>query len=200
MAATMVSPLIVLLCLFIAHLVYTKTVEILIARRFARTRGCRKLKSAPQKDPFLGIDIFLETRIAVKEKKFLEYLVDRFTHVGPTFASNIMGDDLIFTNEPKNIQAMLATNFKDFDLGERRRQNWAKLLGEYGIFNADGAFWEHSRALVRPNFNRKQVADLRIFESHIQKLVSQLPGDGSSVNIQEYLFRLVCVFRVNACS
>lgn len=160
-------------------------------RRFARSRGCQKLKRIHQKDPILGIDLFRGFENAANNGKYLDFTANWFSTVGPTFGMNVMGDDMIFTNEPKNIQAMLATQFPDFEMGQRRRDNSGKFLG-VGVFNADGKDWEHGRALVRPNFVRKQVADLSIFEKHVRNLIRQLPADGSKIDIQAWLFRLVC--------
>ncbi|KAF7594061.1 hypothetical protein BBP40_010198 [Aspergillus hancockii] len=85
----------------------------------------------------------------------------------------------------KHVQAVLVTKFKDFEMGQRRRDNSAELLG-IGVFNADGQTWEHGRALVRPNFTRKQVADLGLFEKHVQRLFQAMPTDGTKVDIQEW--------------
>jgi len=62
------------------------------------------------------------------------------------------------------------------------------VFGE-GIFTTDGEAWAHSRALLRPNFARDQVADLEAFERHIQALVAVIPRDGSTVDLQELFFR-----------
>jgi cytochrome P450 len=43
---------------------------------------------------------------------------------------------------------------------------------------------------VRPNFTRAQVADLDTFESHIQQLISKIPRDGSTVDLQTLFFQL----------
>jgi len=159
-------------------------------RRFQRLHGCEKLRKFPQKDPFLGFDLFLGFEAAAREHRYLEYIAKWFSDFGSTFQTDLMGDRMVWTNEPSNIQAMLTTNFPDFELGDRRRRNSAELLG-VGLFNADGKDWEHARQLLRPNFTRKQVADLAIFETHVRVLIDHLPGDGSKVDIQEWLFRLV---------
>jgi hypothetical protein len=54
-----------------------------------------------------------------------------------TFDQKILGTRAIFTVEPKNIQAILATQFKDFGLGERRNGNFSALLGHgvVGLFS-----------------------------------------------------------------
>jgi hypothetical protein len=62
-----------------------------------------------------------------------------------------MGKTFWVTREPENVKAILATNFKDFGIGQRFRSMGA-LLGQ-GIFTSDGALWEHSR--VRASFTEE---------------------------------------------
>jgi hypothetical protein len=52
-----------------------------------------------------------------------------------TFYQNQLGNDTFHTIEPKNIQALLATQFKDFGLGKTRNANFHPLLGN-GIVSA----------------------------------------------------------------
>lgn len=174
----------------VGYYIYTKLVSISKQRRFSQSHGCQKIKSAPQKDPFFGIDIFLETEKAYQEKRFLEYVAQHLDAYGPTFKWDLMGDDLIFTNEPRNLQAMLATSFADFDIGMLRQQVSKPFWG-VGIFNSDGPFWAHSRALVRPNFTRELIADVRTCDSHVSNLIRQIPGDGITFDLQDLFFRLV---------
>ena len=173
------------------YFICTKIRSILCEQWFVRHRNCKKLKKAPQKDPFFGIDIFIESERAIREKRFLRFLAETFEMQGSTFQWSLMGDDLIFTNEPKNIQAMLATSFSDFDLGEVRRKATKPFWG-IGIFNADGALWSHSRGLVKPNFTRDLVSDIRLYANHVNQLLSRVPPDGISFDIQDLFFRLVC--------
>ncbi|KAJ6157474.1 n-alkane-inducible cytochrome P450 [Penicillium chermesinum] len=93
------------------------------------------------------------------------------------------------TVEPKNIQSILALKFKDFELGTYRNKSFYPLLG-YGIFSTDGSKWEHSRAMLRPNFARNQIADIEIYERHVAALIKQIPRDGSTVDLQELFFRM----------
>lgn len=46
-----------------------------------------------------------------------------------TFANTVLGVESIFTNDPKNVQAVLATQFKDFGLGHLRNSGFSQLLG-----------------------------------------------------------------------
>jgi hypothetical protein len=43
---------------------------------------------------------------------------------------------MIFTVDPKNVQTILATQFKDFGLGDARNNNFKPLLG-HGIVSYD---------------------------------------------------------------
>lgn len=110
--------------------------------------------------------------------------------MGSTFGVDLLGDYLIFTNEPKNIHAMLATQFADFEIGERRRENSSDLLGS-GIIVADGQSWQVGRSLIRPNFTRKQLADLGLLEKHIERLFDSFPTEGTRFDMQEHIFRFV---------
>lgn len=63
------------------------------------------------------------------------------------------------------------------------------MLG-HGIFTTDGPEWEASRALLRPNFVRNQIADLNTLNHHISALISHIPKDGSTFDLQTLFFML----------
>ena len=174
----------------VLYVSYWQIAFLLSSRRFTRKFGCKPAQVDRHWDPVLGLDFVSSTVRACRGKYQLEDLHDRFSNVGRTFVSNVLLDRLIFTDEPKNVQAVLATQFDDFDVGELRRQCTVKLLGR-GIFNADGDYWQHSRAMIRPNFVRSQVADLSMMERHVQRMMSCFPPEGISFDIQSLFFRLV---------
>jgi cytochrome P450 len=70
-----------------------------------------------------------------------------------------------------------------------RRQIFFPLFGD-GIFTQDGPAWKHSRELLRPQFSHKQYQDLEVFREHVDNLISNIPTDGSIVNLQPLFFRL----------
>ncbi|KND87602.1 Cytochrome P450 [Tolypocladium ophioglossoides CBS 100239] len=158
-------------------------------RKFRRSHGCQPLRRAPQRDPFLELDHFYRQARAARRNRLLYYIQDWFGAVGSTFGVDLLGDYLIFTDEPQNVHAMLATQFADFEIGARRRENAADLLG-IGIIVAGGPSWKHGWALIRPNFTLKQLTDLGLVERHIQRLFDGFPEDGSSFDLQERIFRL----------
>lgn len=63
-----------------------------------------------------------------------------------------------------------------------------KFLGD-GIFNVDGTTWSDARALLRPHFHKQRISDLHIFERHINTMISLLPKDGQTVDLQEWFYR-----------
>ena len=110
-----------------------------------------------------------------------------------TVRQYLFGTMVYFTIDPENIQAILAKQFDDFELGPVRRGNFWPFLGN-GIFTADGKDWEHARAMLRPQFARNLVADLELEEKHVQDLLKHMPtkSDGwtDGVNLQPLFFRL----------
>ena len=86
-----------------------------------------------------------------------------------TYGLNLFGSDFYQTFEPKNIQALLATQFSDFALGDLRRQAFYPLLGN-GIFTTDGKAW-----LVTPftSSDRKRAISERPLIDKLSSILSQ---------------------------
>ncbi|KFY20944.1 hypothetical protein V491_03293, partial [Pseudogymnoascus sp. VKM F-3775] len=110
-----------------------------------------------------------------------------------TYLYSTMGSTNLFTVDEKNIQAILATQFAGFDIGPKRRRNFMPLLGN-GIFTQDGAAWEHSRTMMRPQFSRDQVSDLDLEERHVLNLMRAIVPTASgwtdTLDLQVIFFRL----------
>ena len=132
-----------IVCILLALTLYQYMTGVLTKRRSlakARTLGCKPPPLAANKLPF-GIDQIQRALTADAEKRFPDMLVERVSEMGaPTFQTNLIGNEILFTVEPKNIQALLATQFSDFCLGKVRRGNFFPLLGN-GIFTQDGKAW-----------------------------------------------------------
>jgi cytochrome P450 len=160
----------------------------LVRQRFARSHGCKPVARSANKDPFLGLDVLRANLRAAREHKALEMSRERYTLLGNTFASKQLLGLTLSTIEPDNIKTVLALNFKDYGIGHRLEQ-FGPLLGA-GIFDTDGDHWAASRALIRPNFTRDQVADLGAFERLIPDLFALIPRDGETVvDLQDLFFR-----------
>jgi cytochrome P450 len=167
---------------------YSRFTLYLSRRKFSQANGCKPLMHHfPIKDPIFGLDNMLESIRAKRELRLLDRFDTNFKKYGNTFGSKIAQRKIIATREPQNVKTILSLKFKDFSLGNRGPA-FGPLLGQ-GIFTMDGDFWAHSRAMIRPNFARDQVADLEAFENHIQDLWKLIPRDGSTVDLQELFFR-----------
>lgn len=129
-----------------------------------------------------------------------------FQDVGNTLEQKFLGTIAFGTVEPKNLEAMLSTQFGgswlpdctlsntrmmtlDVEYGYGlRRQIFYPLLGD-GIFTQDGAAWKHSRELLRPQFSRQQYQDLDMFREHIDNLIACIPKNRKPVDLQSLFFR-----------
>lgn len=161
-------------------------------KAFSRDHGCLPPVNASRFDPILGIYHTFNIARASAKGRHLQNLHDNlFSKYGNSFSMLVMGQPILLTNDPRNLQAILATQFGDFEIGTRRRDVMADLLG-VGIFNADGDAWAHARATIRPNLTRKQFTDVVLFEKHFQVWMNHMPvGQGKLLDVQEWVFRFV---------
>ncbi|EFQ97097.1 hypothetical protein MGYG_00140 [Nannizzia gypsea CBS 118893] len=159
-----------------------------IRRKFARRHGCQPVVRSSNKDPFLGLDVIQRGIRNSREHKSLERITENFHKFGNTFKLKVFTTNIIATIEPEIIKSILAINFKDYGVNHRL-QVMEPLLGR-GIFDTDGDHWAISRALIRPNFVRDQVADLEMFEKLVPDLFALIPRDGkTTVDLQSLFFR-----------
>ena len=126
---------------------------------------------------------FQRLRRIINIKKTGEDIIDDILAEDLRDASTIRsttldGTRLILTTEPRNLQAMLATQFKDFETGQMRLLQMGPLLGK-SIFTSDGSFWEHSRALFRPQFSRENINDLEATEEAVAELIGAIGPVGA---------------------
>lgn len=156
------------------------------ARKAQVQHGCQPLRQYRRKDPILGLDYVIESVRAFRQHRFLATLQHRHEKHGTTFGIRVFSSRGIFTIDPKNIQAILSTRFKDYSLGNRSTV-MGPLLGR-GIFVTDGPEWAHSRALLRPHFVKDQLANLSSLEGHVRSLLGCIP-DNRQVDLQELFLR-----------
>ena len=100
-------------------------------------------------------------------------MAEDFENASTVKVKTFDGNVLLSTVEPANMQAMFATQFKDFDVGQRRYDAFSPLIGR-SIFSSDGASWEHSRALFRPQFSRENINDLETTDRAAGALIDAL--------------------------
>lgn len=206
---------------FLAAAIVLQVIRVLVTSwqhsRKARSLGCAGVPQYPCRDP-LGIGNLKQALAADREKlipdlaeKRVRLMSDLENRYVSTFAIRNLGRNHVFTIDPKNIQAVLAIQFKDFGLGAVRHDSLHPLLGtgivssmlcwfwEIAIddrtqFTADGEEWSRSRSLLRPQFTRDQISQLDLEERHVQKAMQALPvaanGWTAESDIQSIFFRL----------
>jgi len=165
----------------------------------AARRGCHPPPLVPSKG-FLGIGRLRESIRATKEERGPQYIMEAMDEVGKdvhTVRAGILDYELILTRDPENVKAMFAGQATDFDIGTHRPDSFAPLLGN-GVFTNRGQEWKHSRAMVRPQFAREQVADLSLFEKHLQSLLKRLPTGQDSWTAKADLSPLFFNFTLDA--
>nr|P24458.1 RecName: Full=Cytochrome P450 52A3-B; Short=CYP52A3-B; AltName: Full=Alkane-inducible P450-ALK1-B; AltName: Full=CYPLIIA3 [Candida maltosa]AAC60531.1 n-alkane-inducible cytochrome P-450 [Candida maltosa]BAA02041.1 n-alkane-inducible cytochrome P-450 [Candida maltosa] len=139
---------------------------------------------------FVGIPGLIDVIKAKNAGKLADYAdqtFDEYPH--HSFYMTVAGMlKIVLTVDPENIKAVLATQFNDFALGARHA-HFDPLLGD-GIFTLDGEGWKHSRAMLRPQFAREQIAHVKALEPHVQVLAKQIKlNKGETFDLQELFFR-----------
>lgn len=199
-------PLFVVFILLISRAFVSKVLE----WRYRRAHNLAIARRVPQSERILGVGQLRQMLQNTKAGRSLQSHFEATEENGPTACAMILGRMFVSTSHPENIKAILATQFKDFDFGERK-DAFEPFLGR-GIFTADGAHWESSRvsitdtlviqvtgrtllvlsnnvqALIRPSFTKSQVAELPTVEEHFQNLIKKIPADSTTVDLQPLFF------------
>lgn len=155
-------------------------------RRKERALGCLPPKDI--KNPYWGIPEYMNLVQCARHYTIFEYALGLRARGGDTFEQTIVATRQITTFEPENVKAVLATKFPDFALSTRSKV-FGAFLGD-GIFTLDGSGWSHSRAMLRPQFVREQVADIGMLGEHVDNLLEAMPCDGRPFDIQDFFYRL----------
>lgn len=142
--------------------------------------------------PF-GIDLIYDAVQHAKRHENLQFWDKNFMKYGNKhnpYSAEVTtgGQRIIFTADPENIKAILATQFNDYGKGPKFHEDFEEFLGD-GIFSTDHERWQQSRQLIRPQFIKDRVSDLDTFETHSAILLSLLGGNGREVDIKELFFR-----------
>lgn len=174
----------------ILHRLYWETTTGALRRALAKKNGCLPPKRLPSKPFLFGLDLFLANINAFRTHKILEtwcaVLRENDAH---TILMRLFGQPIYLTDDPENVKAMLSTDFETWSLGQDRIQQMSSYLG-HGIFTNEGAAWKHSREMLRPCFERSQVADVSLLEKHTQRMIAGVPKDGETVDLQPWFHEL----------
>ncbi len=153
-----------------------------------RRSHCAPIKRAPTKDPILGLDFVLKCIAEVKKHRYLDFYSSTFKMFGSnTYMIRVLGRNMVMTDDPENLKTILSKQFEDFPIGGIRLHAVIPILGKASIFSSNGGEWQKARAFIRPSFVRNQVADLAVFDRHIDNLFARFPADGETFDVKELL-------------
>lgn len=191
------SPAALAVVAVLLYLVRALASRVNAASRLRALGGC-----APVRTTYLplGLDLVYTAVKATLGNASYDFWLDLFRTAGNptnpyTVEAAVGGVRTIFTADPDNIKAILATQFADYGKGERFNQEWHDFLGD-SIFTTDGPKWHNARQLIRPQFVRDRLSDIHVFERHINVLLNHLGGNGETVDVMDLFFRYAPRFPV----
>ncbi|PVH17170.1 uncharacterized protein CXQ87_000051 [Candidozyma duobushaemuli] len=155
--------------------------------RISKKFGCKDTEPIPA--PFFGVPLLVDALKSINNGTILELIGERFSKAhNDTCHLMLGGIRVLFTFSPENYKAILANQFNDFALG-KRHSHFLPLLGD-GIFTLDSHGWKNSRAMLRPQFSREQIAHVRTLEPHVLTLASHIKkANGETFDIQDLFFK-----------
>lgn len=94
------------------------------------------------------------------------------------------------TIEPRNVQAVLASDFESWGVAPMRLFVFKPFMGP-GVGCLDGPAWVRSRSLLKPTFANSNIGDVRIenISKLVDTLIESIPSDGSTIDLQTYFSR-----------
>ena len=184
------SFLICVLCLLLLYYVCLEALKRWQQISLRKRYNCQTLPNAFFFERLHGSLLFLESHFHLRKNHFLENSRKRFKQHGVTYKTNMLGEDVVFTIDPENIRTVLATKFSDYSLGDKRKGALSHVFG-HGIMTTDGAAWSHFRKLQLPSFSREILSDTRILDGNLTQIISSIPGDGTSFDLQPLFFALL---------
>lgn len=177
------SPKTLIAVLVGAYVVYACALRLHESHRISRL-GPRAV-SVPYKLPYALDFIYSAVQATIHHKNlenwryfFRQTGVDSNGNGAFTLEVRAFDRRVVFTADPENIKAILATQFPEFGKGEPFHEEWEEFLGD-SIFVTDGQMWHTSRQLLRPQFVRDRISDLHCFESHLEVLFRAMANGGA---------------------
>ena len=183
--------------IYLTYITFRKWSERARLRDAAVRHNCQPVTRYPNRDPFMGFDLFVLIGKADWAGHRSEAYRNLHNHYGSTFEMKALGGPQLQTCDPDNIQAICTSVFDDFGVGPMRGRIGVPFL-DRGIFTEDGPFWKHSRALVRPTFSRSEIADLENFERHVIRLLDLIPRDKGTIDLLPLAKRLVSMHHLRS--
>ncbi|KAH8799175.1 cytochrome P450 monooxygenase [Xylogone sp. PMI_703] len=154
-------------------------------------KGCGSVKKYKHRDRLFGTDLAIDMRHAIQNHYWLRWQENLFeSHQARTVQANFLGTRTIFSTEAENMKAMSTSNWRDFGVNPLRYANGAATpFTGPGVSLSDGDYWEYSRNLIKPYFDRSAFRDLSRLGEYTDRLLELLPKDNSTFDLQPLMLR-----------
>lgn len=113
-----------------------------------------------------------------------------FELYGKTVEEQFFNQRVINIMQAANIQQVAALLFHDWVKVPLRQSLTSQFLGK-GIFSEDGAYWKHSRNLIKPTFSRSEISDIDFLDTFVELMIQLIPRGGTAIDIQPLIHKLV---------
>ena len=152
-----------------------------------RSHGCQQIAQHPL-NGFFSTEYDKRFSEAFKDGHVSKFVAKQFEVCGSsTYEVKDLKQHIVYTADPYNAQAIF-TRLDDF---HKEPKLGGRAFHRDGIMTQEGAAWRQSRDLLNPLFSRAELNELDHFEKFIDRMVALIPRDGSTVNLQPLLRKLV---------
>jgi hypothetical protein len=149
----------IILSLYIIYQIVQRSRTLHRHNSIIRKNGCKPVATYAHRDPILGLDLFLENSELSKTGGLWDRVRERYLALNCwTFSQLILGTRVITTAEPENIKAMLANQFREFELPPRRK--------EVRIFNCPSESESKDQADFRDGLHSEPLLDFPYLVFH----------------------------------
>ncbi|KAF2677207.1 cytochrome P450 [Lentithecium fluviatile CBS 122367] len=110
--------------------------------------------------------------------------IDLRSHSPP---HSLLSQPSVITIAPENIRVV--STGKDWGMEPFRLAGMEYFCG-CGILTTDGDIWSRSRKLLKPTFNKSNLADLSFLSTQVDTMLWQLPNNGTTVDLQPLFYAM----------
>lgn len=159
------------------------------------TRSLLTWRHGCKEPPRPKINLDEINRTSAQNYTSLDTTTHLFNEYGKTYKTNRGDKVFLRTCDPEVSKAVLSTHFEKFGLQPIRYEGGNSFFGN-GMLVTDGAQWKASRTLIRPTFAVAHIANLDRLGPFVDRFMSLLPRDGSTIDLLPLLKRLVRLARL----
>ena len=144
----------------------------------------------PSYDPVFGLGYKLSDFWSMSKARSLpdgQALHKRF---GLTYCEKSIFGITVKTACEENIHSVFGSESKIWGVGPARYEGFRPFCGA-GLLSTDGKTWERSRRLLKPFFQKSAISNLKHFETLVDEFIRKLPDDGSTIDLEPSLSKLV---------